>query len=69
MDQGQLSKLSLVAGDILVVKARGKLSAPAAARYRKAARLEVPEGVGVLVVDDSVRVAALTSAEIEARTG
>lgn len=66
MDELRLEKYELKPGDVFVVKVKGSVAA--VKRRREEALRVVPEGVRVLAIDDSVRVTALTRAEIDARS-
>lgn len=50
----KIGRLEVKPGDVLVAKAKGFVDNVSMTRYAAYAKAEVPDGVGVLVVDDGV---------------
>jgi predicted peroxiredoxin len=65
----EIAKLRLDAGDVLVVKMKGRLPQEAAQRIHETMARVVPAGVKCLVVDPSLDLAVMTRAEIETMVG
>lgn len=63
----RIAKVRISPGDILVVKAKGKLSVESCRRIHDKASEKLPPDVKVIVIDTDVDLAILTRAEIEAR--
>lgn len=63
----EIAKLTLAHGDVVVVKCDEPVPDDMARRMRETIGRCVPEGVKVLVLDDSLDLMVLTRAEIDAR--
>ncbi len=63
-----IAKLVLKPGDVLVVKINHTLSHDVLGRARDQVQNNIPKGVQVLLIDNSIDLSVLTQADIEART-
>lgn len=62
-----IAKLSLKAGDVLVLRLNGRITSETEDLARKHLTPHLPEGVKALVIDESVDLQVLSAEEIEKR--
>jgi hypothetical protein len=65
MAEFDIAKLKLVPGDVLVVRSARVLSPEQVQRVRDNIRKATPEGVNVLIIDNTFELSVLTRGEIE----
>lgn len=64
----KIAHMPLAPGDVLVVKVKGLITQEQGRRIELQARDKLPPDIKVIVIDQSIDLAVLTRAEIEART-
>jgi uncharacterized protein with PhoU and TrkA domain len=67
--EAKLTRLTLAAGDVLVVKVDRTLDSYMSNRIYGTIKPHLPEGVRVLVIDPAIELSVLTCADIEQMAG